>query len=256
VVAGDVHPIPDEALANTSYLVDVGGGEAVVIDPRRDIDEYLALAEQRGLRVVASLETHLHADFVSGSRELAAITGAIVIAPTGAELRSDHRPVSEGDTATLGDATFEVLHTPGHTPEHVAYFLRAPVQTVFTGGSLIAGGAARTDLTGSEQTLELARAQYGSLHRIADLGDEVALHPTHGPGSFCSTGSGRRTAGTIGDERGSNTLLTEENENAFVDRLLSGFGSYPPYFLYLRDANRGPVLLESLLRPGGCRPVR
>src|SRR5438552_7056543 len=113
MAAGDVHAIRDEALSNTSYLVDVGGGEAVVIDPRRDVEEYLALAGRLGLRVVASLETHLHADFVSGSRELAAIAGAAVIAPAGAELRFDHRPVSEDGIVMLGDATFEVLHTPG-----------------------------------------------------------------------------------------------------------------------------------------------
>ncbi|TMK44132.1 MAG: MBL fold metallo-hydrolase, partial [Actinobacteria bacterium] len=131
LAAGDVHPIPDEALANTSYLVDVGGGEAVVIDPRRDIDAYLALAKQHGLRIVASLETHLHADFVSGSRELAKTVRADVIAPAGADLRFDHRPVSEGDTVTLGEATFEVLHTPGHTPEHVAYLMTRPTRAVF-----------------------------------------------------------------------------------------------------------------------------
>jgi hydroxyacylglutathione hydrolase len=251
VAPGDVHAIRDEALANTSYLVDVGGGTAVVIDPRRDVGEYLVLAERLGLRVVASLETHLHADFVSGSRELAAITGAEVIAPAGAELRFDHRPVSEDGIVTLGDATFEVLHTPGHTPEHVAYLLSEPVNAVFTGGSLIGGGAARTDLTGQERTPELARAQYRSLHRIADLGDEVAFHPTHGAGSFCSTVPGARTAVTIGQERGSNPLLAAGDEDAFVDLLLSGFGTYPPYFLHLRDVNRRPLLQHELdpLRP-------
>src|SRR5437016_6308316 len=105
MAAGDVHAIRDEALSNTSYLVDVGGGEAVVVDPRRDVEGYLALADRLGLRVVASLETHLHADFVSGSRELAKITGAMVVAPAGAELRFDHRPASEGDELTVGDAT-------------------------------------------------------------------------------------------------------------------------------------------------------
>src|SRR6266540_3467706 len=119
MTAGDVHAIADEALANTSYVVDVGGGQAAVIDPRRDTDEYFALAEQLGLRIVASLETHLHADFVSGGRELAKTARADVVAPAGAELRFSHSPVSEGDTVALGEATFEVLHTPGHTPEHV-----------------------------------------------------------------------------------------------------------------------------------------
>ena len=246
MAAGDIHSIRDEALANTSYLVDVGGDQAVVVDPRRDVEEYLALAGRLGIRVVASLETHLHADFVSGSRELADSTGAEVIAPAGAELRFDHRPVSEGDTLTFGGATFEILHTPGHTPEHVAYLLSEPVNAVFTGGSLIGGGAARTDLTGQGRTSELARAQYRSLHRIAGLGDDVSFHPTHGAGSFCSTVPGARTAVTIGQERGSNPLLAARDEGTFVDLLLSGFGTYPPYFLHLREVNRTPPLLEEV----------
>lgn len=256
MVAGDVHPIPDEALANTSYILDVGDGRAAVVDPRRDVGPYIALAEELGLRIVASLETHLHADFVSGSRELAKITGAEVVAPAGAGLRFDHHSVSEGDTVPIGDATFEVLHTPGHTPEHVAYVLSAPGSAVFTGGSLITGGAARTDLTGPENTLALARAQYRSLRRIARLGDEVAFHPTHGAGSFCSTGSGSRTAATIGEERRSNPLLEAETEDAFVDLLFSGFGSYPPYFLHLREVNRRPVLLEELAPSRPMSPSR
>jgi glyoxylase-like metal-dependent hydrolase (beta-lactamase superfamily II)/rhodanese-related sulfurtransferase len=254
VAAGDVHPIPDESLANTSYIVDAGDGRAAVIDPRRDTDQYFARAEQLGLRIVASLETHLHADFVSGSRELVRSARADVIAPAGADLRFPHRPVSDGETVRVGETSFDVLHTPGHTPEHVAYLMAEPTRAVFSGGSLIGGGAARTDLTGAEHTVELARAQYGSLHRIAELGDEVALHPTHGAGSFCSTGADRRTAATIGEERRSNTLLAEENEEAFVDRLLGGFGSYPPYFLHLRDMNRKPSVLEELAPPGPLPP--
>src|SRR5919204_3187766 len=148
--AGDVRAIADEALANTSYLVDLGEGEAAVLDPRRDVEEYLALARHLGLRIVASMETHLHADFVSGSRELAAAVGAEVIAAAGAELRFPHRPVRGGEPLAVGDATFDVLATPGHTPEHVSYVMTAPSRAAFTGGSLIAGGAARTDLTGSE----------------------------------------------------------------------------------------------------------
>ena len=147
MAAGDVHAITDEALGNTSYVVDVGREEAVVIDPRRDVDEYLRLAEHLGLRIVASLETHLHADFVSGSRELTETAGVEVIAPYGADLRFPHRPVSEGDSVALGDAAFTVLHTPGHTPEHMAYLLTEPVSAVFSGGSLIAGGAYRRQPT-------------------------------------------------------------------------------------------------------------
>jgi len=256
MAAGDVHAIADEALGNTSYVVDVGQDGAVVVDPRRDVDEYLGLAEQLGLRVVASLETHLHADFVSGSRELAETAGADVIAPLGADLRFAHRPISEGESVDIGDATFIALHTPGHTPEHVAYLLTEPVGAVFTGGSLIAGGAARTDLSGDDRTRELAEAQSGSLHRLAALPDETGLYPSHGAGSFCSTGSGRQAATTVGEERRSNPLLELTDEDAFVDRLLAGFGSYPPYFLHLREVNRRPPLLGGLDQPGPLAPTR
>ena len=254
MTAGDVHAIADDALGNTSYVVDVGREEAVVVDPRRDVDEYLGLAEHLGLRIVASLETHLHADFVSGSRELAETAGAEVIAPRGADLRFPHRPVSEGESIVLGDAAFTALHTPGHTPEHLAYLLTKPGRAVFSGGSLLAGGAARTDLSGDDRTRELAEAQCGSLRRLVTLPDETRLYPTHGGGSFCSTGSGRQTATTVGEERRSNPLLELADENAFVDRLLAGFGSYPPYFLNLREVNRKPPLLEDLAQPGPLTP--
>jgi hydroxyacylglutathione hydrolase len=245
VAVGDAHPIADEALANTSYLVDIGGGRSAIVDPRRDVDEYLALAERLGLRISASLETHLHADFVSGSRELARATGAEVFAPKGSDLRYGYTAVGEDDTVTVGEAAFDVLHTPGHTPEHVAYLLAGPTKAVFTGGSLIAGGAARTDLTGAERALDLARAQYRSLRRIAGLGNEVRFHPTHGAGSFCSTGSGGRIPSTIGEER-RNPLLAAKSEDEFVERLILGFGSYPPYFNHLREVNRNPSLLAGL----------
>jgi hydroxyacylglutathione hydrolase len=254
VAAGDVHAIADESLGNTSYVVDVGRNEAVVVDPRRDIDEYLRLVELLGLRIVASLETHMHADFVSGSRELAETIGAEVIAPIGAELRFPHRPVSEGESVAIGDATFIAMHTPGHTPEHVAYLLTDPVAAVFSGGSLLAGGAARTDLSGDDRTRELAEAQFGSLHRLAALPVETGLYPTHGGGSFCSTDSGRQTATTVGRERHSNPLL-ELPEATFVDRLVGGFGSYPPYFLHLREVNRRPTLLKDRARPGPLTPM-
>lgn len=246
MAAGDVHAIADEALANTSYLLDVGGGHAAVIDPRRDIDGYLRLAGRLGLQIAVSLETHLHADFVSGSRELAGATGAEVIAARDANLRFPFRPVQDGDRLVLGEARIQALRTPGHTPEHVAYRMTDPLSAVFSGGSLIAGGAARTDLTGAHRTRELAGAQFDSLRSLAALPTGTGLHPTHGAGSFCSTGGGTRTATTIGDELASNPLLAIDDRDEFVDRLLEGFGSYPTYFLHLREVNRNPVLLADL----------
>jgi hydroxyacylglutathione hydrolase len=243
-----VHAIPDAALGNTSYLLAVDAGSAVVVDPRRDIEEYLRLAERLHVRIVGALETHVHADFVSGAAELAAATGARIYAAADAGLTAPHTPVASGELLSIGGATIEVRATPGHTPEHVAYLVTLEgAPAVFSGGSLIVGGAARTDLTGPERTEELAKAQVASLRTLAALPDETVLYPTHGAGSFCSMGPAQSTSSTIEAERASNPLLADIDDDQLVDRLLSGFGSYPRYFLELRRINRvGAPLLGSL----------
>ena len=242
-----VHLIADEALGNTSYLVEVGDRMAIAVDPRRDVEEHLDLASRRGLEIAAALETHLHADFVSGSRELAARAGSEIVAAAGAGLSFPHRTVQAGDRTRFGQTSIEVVPTPGHTPSHVAYLMSVgETRMVFSGGSLIVGGAARTDLAGAENTKDLARAQYASLRRITALPDDTALFPTHGGGSFCSTGGSRAPTSTIGAERASNPLLLVEDEEAFVKAFLAGFGSYPGYFGSLGDLNRrGASLLSS-----------
>ncbi len=234
-----VHQIADEALGNTSYLVEIGDGKAIAVDPRRDVGEHFALAARRAVEIVASLETHLHADFVSGSRELAEAVGAEIVAAEEAGLTFPHRSVVEEDRFSLGSVSIEVLATPGHTPAHVAYLISDGAgRALFSGGSLIVGGAARTDLSGPERTTELARAQYASLHRLAALPGDTSLFPTHGGGSFCSTGRARTPTSTIGAERASNQLLMPTDEEPFVDALLAGFGSYPRYFASLGELNR------------------
>src|SRR2546421_3610622 len=139
-----VHALPDEALGNTSYLVDLGGGLAASVDPRRDIDGHLELADRLGLRVIAGLETHLHADFVTGSRELAERTGADVYAARDAFLEYGHRGLADGDEISLGDVAVEAWATPGHTPEHLSYLVLVDgtPAAVFSGGSLLPGRAA------------------------------------------------------------------------------------------------------------------
>lgn len=250
--AARVHPIPDEGLGNTSYVVEVARGLAVSVDPPRDPAAHLAIAERAGARIAAVLETHLHADFLSGSRELAAVAGAVIHAPAGAVLAFGHSPVADGDEIAAGDLTFQAVATPGHTPEHLAYVLArdgVPL-AVFSGGSLIAGGAARTDLIADDLTEELARAQIASARRIAAVGDGAALHPTHGGGSFCSVGGAGARPSTIGDERRSNPLLRTQDPEEAVRALLEGYGSFPPYFLRLRDINRGGApLLRDLDEP-------
>ncbi len=240
----DVTPLVDEGLGNSAYVVDLGDGGALVVDPERDPRPYVGELERRGLTPRWVVETHLHADFVSGGRELAA-RGAQLAAPVGSELAYPHRGLEDGDELDLGGLTLEVVATPGHTPEHVAYLLRdgrRPL-ALFSGGTLMAGGVARTDLLSPDMTEPLARQAYRSIHeRLFALPDELAVYPTHGAGSFCSAAPGGQRTTTLGAEKAANPLLADRpDEDTFVARLLGGYGSYPPYFLELRDVNRAGV---------------
>ena len=233
----------DEGLGNSSYLVDLGDGRALAIDPPRDPTGHLAVAERLGITISHTAETHLHADFVSGSRELAA-RGATVLAPAPAKIEWPHRGLDDGDEMDLGGLRLQAIATPGHTPEHLAYLLcdgDAPVG-LFSGGSLLVGSVARTDLIAPDQTEPLARALWRSIvERLLPLPDDLAVYPTHGAGSFCSApADGERTT-TIGRERTANPLLAAPDEDAFVARLLAGLGTYPPYFTELREVNRRGV---------------
>lgn len=239
----EIVTIRDEGLGNASYLVDLGDGRGLVLDPSRDPGPYLAAAERRGLRLDFAAETHLHADFVSGSRELAA-TGATVVAPGAAGLQFPHRGLGDGDQVDLGGLGLRALATPGHTPEHLAWLLVDGTRplALFSGGSLLVGAVARTDLISPDRTVELARALWRSLQeRILTLPDDLPVYPTHGAGSFCSAPTGAEPTTTIGRQKATNPLLAAPDEDAFVKLLLGGLGSYPRYFLRLREINRrGP----------------
>ncbi len=258
----EIVPFRDEGLGNSSYLVDLGDGRGLVLDPSRDPVPYLAAAERRGLRLAWTVETHLHADFVSGSRELAAM-GAAVLAPAAAGLQFPHRGLGDGEELGLGGLGLRALATPGHTPEHLAWLLAdgARPLALFSGGSLLVGAIARTDLISPERTEELARALWRSLHeRILTLPDDLPVYPTHGAGSFCSAPTGAEPTTTIGREKRANPLLAAPDEDAFVKLLVGGLGSYPGYFLRLREVNRrGPRVygatppLLAPLAPGEVR---
>jgi hydroxyacylglutathione hydrolase len=238
----------DRGLGNDSYLY-VRDGSAVVVDPVRDLSNYDAAAGERNARIVAALETHIHADFVSGARELAT-RGTEVYSSAAGHIRFPHHPVRDGDVIRVDGITLAAMATPGHTPEHLSFLIEdADPPVLFSGGSLLPGGAARTDLLGPVRTEDLARALYRTLYeRLKPLPDETRIHPTHGGGSICSTGGSHADRSTsLGAERRTNPLFTADTEQEFVDRLLSGYGLYPPYFLRLRDVNRGgPPLLEDL----------
>ena len=244
-----IHPVVDEGLGNSAYVVELGDGRDLVVDPARDPTPYLELARGRRLQVAYAAETHLHADFLTGTRELAAADGAQILAPGASRLGFAHRGLEDGEEVDLGGLTLGALATPGHAPEHVSYLLLdggRPL-ALFSGGALLVGTVARTDLASPELTEPLARAAYRSLHqRLLPLPDELAVYPTHGAGSFCAAPVGGQRTTTIGAERRHNRLLAAPDEDTFVIELLASFGSYPPYFLRLRDRNRvGPELLSA-----------
>ncbi len=242
-----VVPLVDEGLGNNAYLVDLGDGRGLVVDASRDLRAVRIAAEERGLSIGFAAETHLHADFVSGACQLAATDGARVLASAAGGRRFTHTGLGDEDEVDLGGLRLRALSTPGHTDEHVAYLLldgQRPVG-VFTGGSLIVGSAARTDLVDAELTEELARAQYRSIQRLLMLPDDVSVWPTHGAGSFCSAPAGGSRTSTVGTERATNPLLQVADEDEFVDALMTSLGSYPEYFDRLAEVNRrGPRVLD------------
>jgi hydroxyacylglutathione hydrolase len=255
--------VTDEGLGNTSWVL-ADGRDAVVVDPERDPTPYQLAAERLGAQITLAAETHLHADFVTGSRELAAAGARVAAAATG-EVAWPHESMTDGDEIDLGRWRLRVLATPGHTPEHVAYLAveGGGPRAVFTGGSLMVGSVARTDLIDPDDTEALTRALWRSInHRLLSLPDEVLVLPTHGAGSFCAASGGGQRWTTIGQERASNPLLQADDEDDFVRQVIAGFGTYPPYFLRLRDVNRrGPHVYGTLpglapLDPGGVDELR
>src|SRR5229473_3780863 len=251
-----VRKFVDEGLGNSAHLlISERRGVAALIDPLRDVDQYQEVARREGVRITHVFETHIHNDFVSGSRELAAKAGARIVASADAGLEFDHQAVRDGDVVAVGDVSITVLATPGHTPEHVSYLARdtsrpAEPPVLFSGGSLLVGAVSRTDLLGHEHAAGLAHQLYRSLHeKILPLGDDVIVHPTHGAGSFCTAAAAAESTTTIGRERRSNPFLTLPDAEAFTDRILASMPSYPTYFHSMRALNRrGPRVFGDLPR--------
>lgn len=242
--------VVDPGLGNTAYLVDLGDGRALAVDPSRDLRSIRDKLVARRLRVAYAADTHLHADFLSGSRQLASTDSSSVLASAAGGREFEHIGLRDGDEVDLGGLRLRALGTPGHTEEHLSFLLLDgpdPVG-VFTGGSLLVGAVARTDLVDPARTEELARAQYRSVQRLLELPDAVAVWPTHGAGSFCAAPAGAERTSTIGTERAANPLLQAQSEDEFVARLVESLGSYPPYFDRLGEANRrGPAVLPRQL---------
>jgi hydroxyacylglutathione hydrolase len=254
-----VIPFIHEGLGNSSYLVHLGDATAAVIDPDRTTARYLAAAEAQGWRIVATFETHLHADFVSGTTQLADDGVARLFLPEAAAARFPHTPLRPGTRLRLGRSEVEVIGSPGHTPEHLSYVFRSAAgpPALFSGGSLLAGGAARTDLIAPDQTDALTRAQYRTLTRsFAALPDETLLYPTHGGGSFCSAGGGGGRTSTLGRERATNPLLAYPDEETFTRDFPTTFPAAPAYFFRLRPVNQaGPRLRRDIAMPPPLTPA-
>ncbi|TYK46078.1 MBL fold metallo-hydrolase [Actinomadura decatromicini] len=227
------------SLGDRSYLV-TDGTVAFVVDPQRDIDRMLAAARERGVEIVDVFETHVHNDYVTGGLALARATGAAYHLNAADPVAFAHDPVGDGDVIEVGaQMRVRALATPGHTFTHLSYALDAPGRppAVFTGGSLLYGTSGRPDLLGAEHASELAAAQYGSAHRLADeLPDEAEIYPTHGFGSFCSATQSQAASSTIGRERRGNPVLTLD-EAAYVESLLAGLDAYPAYYAHMEPIN-------------------
>lgn len=248
----------DEGLAQASFLVGCDRTkQAVVIDPRRDASVHEAAARQLGVKIIAAIETHVHADFVSGARELAE-AGVRVYAGPGAELEYGHHAVRDGETLFIGDLTLTFLHTPGHTPEHISILAEAPGQPsrLFTGDLLFVGGVGRPDLLGAAQTRRLAHQLFDSLQRIMALDDRIEVHPGHGAGSLCGAGIGKEPSSTIARERNQNAMLQYHDRDAFVAAVLADIPDTPPYFARMKRVNTaGPALLKDI-RVGRLPAIR
>ena len=236
----------DEGLAQASFLVGCDRTkQAVVIDPRRDAAIYVDAAKQLGATIVAAIETHVHADFVSGARELAQ-HGVRVITGPGAGLHFDHFEAGDDERLPVGDLTLTFLHTPGHTPEHICILAEQPdaAPMIFTGDLLFVGGVGRPDLLGEQLTRQLADQLFDSLRRVMALDERTEVHPGHGAGSLCGAGIGKDPSTTIGRERRQNAMLQYDDRAAFVAAVLADIPGTPPYFARMKRVNAdGPALL-------------
>jgi hydroxyacylglutathione hydrolase len=238
-------PIETPTLGDRSYLAH-DGRVALVVDPQRDIDRVLSLAEQSGVRITHVFETHIHNDYVTGGLALAELTGAAYHVNADDHVSYDRVPVRDADVIDVSSAMrVRVIATPGHTFTHLSYALEDADREqlgVFSGGSLLFGSTGRPDLLGPAYTRTLAHHQYASARRLAaELADRAQVLPTHGFGSFCSSTQAEGTSSTIGHEKGVNPALTQD-EQTWVEELLAGLDAHPAYYAHMGPANTaGPV---------------
>ncbi|CAN5897082.1 MBL fold metallo-hydrolase [soil metagenome] len=221
-------------LSEAAYYIE-SEGEAVIIDPLRDIDAYIDLAKERSAGIKYIFETHFHADFVSGHLDLSKKTGAPIIYGPDAKTNFDIHSAKDGELFKLGKISFEVLHTPGHTLESSCFLLRdeeGNPHAIFTGDTLFVGDVGRPDLSSGNMTSEeLAGIMYDTIqHKILPLPDSVLVYPAHGPGSSCGKNLGPNTYSTIADEKKNNYALQPQSREEFIDAVTKGLNTAPKYF--------------------------
>jgi hydroxyacylglutathione hydrolase len=249
-------------LAHASYLIG-SEGEAVVVDPQRDVDQYITEAEAQGFKIKHVIETHLHADFVSGHRELAERTGADIVFGAKSGATFPHRPVNDGEEIALGKVTLRFLETPGHTPESISILVidrdsSNEPQKVLTGDALFIGDVGRPDLAGGRgySAEQMAAMLYDSLHdKLLKLDDSVEVFPAHGAGSMCGRNISKETSSTIGEQRRFNYALRPMTKKEFVGMMTADLPEAPTYFPRDAEINRtGAAALEALPRPKELSP--
>ena len=267
-------------LAHASYLIG-SEGEAAVVDPQRDVDQYITEAEAQGLKIKYVIETHLHADFVSGHGELADRTGAEIVIGAKAGATFPHRGVREGDEITLGEVVLRIMETPGHTPESICVLVsdtaasdhsrkvlrsddagegaRVPSpQKVLTGDTLFIGDVGRPDLAGGKGYTPqmMAGMMYDTLHqKLLQLPDEVEVYPAHGAGSMCGKSMSTERSSTIGEQKKTNYALKPMSKQEFVRMMTSDLPEAPAYFPKDAEINRGGAhSLSEVSRPAALSP--
>lgn len=236
----DVVVIETPPLGDRSYLVH-DGTVALVVDPQRDTDRLEAAVREAGVRVTHVAETHIHNDYLSGGLQLARAHRAQYLVNAADEVAFERTPVRDGDVVAVGRLRVRVLATPGHTHTHLSYIVEdGAEQAVFSGGSLLYGSVGRTDLVRPEDTGGLTRDQYASVRRLAAAASpEAALYPTHGFGSFCSSGPAARAASsTLAEQLAGNHALTDRDEDHFVRELIANLSAYPSYYAHMAPVNR------------------
>jgi hydroxyacylglutathione hydrolase len=249
-------------LAHASYLIG-SGKDAAVIDPQRDVEEYIAAAADAGMRIRYIFETHVHADFVSGHRELAERTGAEIVFGWRADATLAHRRAHDGDVFAVGSLKIEVIETPGHTPEGISLLVSDSASPelaskLFTGDTVFVGDVGRPDLVGSKGygSEEMASMLYDSVQRLLQLDDATELYPAHGAGSLCGRNISKDTSSTVGAQRAENYALQPMAKDEFVQMMIRGLPEQPAYFAIDADLNRrGVPALDLVARPPALTPA-